>query len=215
MWTAMYVSDYVDPGHWASFQYKLRHPQGGPDSLAPGIRNAALHALGDLLINDAPLSPVAAMCVQAQHREWLTRDPSFRAPPPSSPDPASPPGAPGSLGRCPLRWFGGPPPPWQQPPESHSPTIPMRPSPRPVAGGKRIKPTTVIGCSFRRSRTCGSPSRRVPNSRGAASDRAPSRCFSSSHLARATPAASEPQGGSVRNQRASSRPMPCGFSSCT
>jgi hypothetical protein len=65
-YTACVISDILGGTglDWLSYMTMLRPPgPGEPDLVVPGVRNAAIHAIGDLLTNLTPLDPLAVEAV--------------------------------------------------------------------------------------------------------------------------------------------------------
>lgn len=68
--TACVICDIL-PYEWFTYIEMLRPvPEGEHDPVAPGVRNAAIHAIGDLLVNDRPLERLAAEGLERRFRKF-------------------------------------------------------------------------------------------------------------------------------------------------
>lgn len=76
VWTALIICDYMQANPWSEFMLRLRHPgPGSADHLAAGVRNASIHALGDLLTNQRPLTPEASDVLEPFYNQWVRNAP--------------------------------------------------------------------------------------------------------------------------------------------
>lgn len=69
-YTAHVICDVL-PFEWFDYVNMIRPPLADAhDPVVPGVRNAAIHAIGELLIDDTPLSPLAAEKVSGRFAFW-------------------------------------------------------------------------------------------------------------------------------------------------
>lgn len=76
VWTGLIICDFVGPNPWRLFSERCRHPGSDvPEPLAPGVRNAALHAFAKVAADDTPLIPVAQQVMVAYFNIWRSYNP--------------------------------------------------------------------------------------------------------------------------------------------
>lgn len=83
VWTGLIICDFVGPNPWRLFSERCRHPGPNvPEPLAPGVRNAALHAFAKVAADTKPLIPIAQRVLNAYYEIWRSHhpdDPSLAA----------------------------------------------------------------------------------------------------------------------------------------